>query len=503
MAEVMRSAIFAAKEETTADTFIAADAASFIPMRDGASMKSGVELLTSDELYNSIGESKQFVSKESPSGVFPKYAKHSGTEGTEPEYGIFIESSMGNKTVQSTERTASSSSTAGTRAAAAIVKVADGTQWEVGQALLIKDQAAGVKYTIRNIASISSNDLTLAYNLESAPASGTNLGKCVHYYAASTGHPSFTAHMWQAQADSAVYQAISGCRTTGMAWKFPANGFAEVSFDYSGSKSYLNPITITASNKYLDFNDGTLGVAIMEEKTYQSPHQLIEEIITKLNQAATTLTFTGYYDDETGKFTISAGGTFTMLFASGANTANDIGSAIGFTVDQTAAATYTSATAIDFDTLVTPTYQDVDNIVVKDAELKIGDWFRDDCHKFTDCSFTVSTPVADINNGCAENGLDSKIVTKRSATFSATILLKQYEVLYFDKMINNTTTKLAFTVGSKTGGNWDAGKCMNIFFQNCTISGSTIEDNGGVVVYKIEAKAHVTSTAEDVHINFV
>jgi hypothetical protein len=192
VAKQTRSAVFAIREESSEGTLIAISSASqFTVLREGFSFQSGVETVDSDELVNDIGASESLVTRESPTASIPKYFKHSGVEGQAPDYSLMIKSAMGSQTTNSTEYNTVASSTAGTSAAAAVIKVdtGEGANFAKGQALLIKDGTNG--YSIRNVASISSDDLTLNYNLGAAPASGVNLGKAIHFAPAATGHPTY------------------------------------------------------------------------------------------------------------------------------------------------------------------------------------------------------------------------------------------------------------------------------------------------------------------------
>ena len=509
MAELTRSSVFAAVEETTEGTYTEETAASFIPLRDGFSVQGQVETIDSDEMYDSIGKSKSFVTKEAPVGSLPKYLRHSGIEGTEPEYGIMIESAMGAKVVNSTEYNTIAGSTPGGAAAAATVVVdsGEGVNYVIGQAVVVKSGAdSNGNYAVRNVTGIATDTLSLSYNITSAPGVGVDLGKAIHYSPASTGHPTYTAHHFQAGSSAAFHQSITGCRTTGMSFSFPANGFAECSFDFAGKQAFFNPITINATNDDLDFDDDgvTEVTASMEQKTYQNPHELAREIESKMD-VLTTDNITVSYSDVDGKFTIASdGSTLNLLWLTGTNTATSIDSTIGFTTaDDTGAITYEADNALTYEPVATPSYDTSENIVLKASELLIGDFENNICVKATECSFTINTPKTDVESLCAVNGIDSTVILEREATFSGTLILQEHNAEYFDKMINNTTTQLSFTCGEKTAGNWDVGTVVNLFLETCTITATPIADSGGFIVVNLEAKAHVDGDSNDVHINFL
>ena len=145
---ITRSNVLAVKEETTAGTLITPSAGNFIPMREGTSVSNELETVNSDQLQaGDIGASETIAVGENPTATIPGYLVHSGVEGTEPEYGVVIESCMGDKTVASTEYDTVASSTT------TVVKVdsGEGANFEKGMGLLVKDGTNG--YSIRNVKS--------------------------------------------------------------------------------------------------------------------------------------------------------------------------------------------------------------------------------------------------------------------------------------------------------------------------------------------------------------
>lgn len=505
MAEITKSGIVAFKEETTTSELIDISAgAEFVPARSGFSFSGATETIDSDELINSIGKTKSFIAKEIPTASFPKYLKHSGVEGQAPEYGILVKSAMGSEDIQATERDVVSA-TAGdsTTAATITVDTGEGVEYSVGKAVLVKDGTNG--WNIRNVSSIATDVLTLNYNLANAPTAGDNLGRVVQYSPTVKNHPSYSAHYFQAGTNSSFTQAIAGCRTTSMAVEFPASGFAEMNFEMEGTEYFFNQYRVGASDSYIDFNDGAAQVAQVSLGLYKSPHELAREIQAKMD-AQSTDNITCTYSDTDGKFTIASdGGTFSLLWNTGTNTANTIGDLIGFVIasDDTSANTYTSDNAQTFDPPVTPSYDTVDNIVVKGAELLIGDFDQFTCRKATTASFSISTPKTDIPSICSTTGVDSSVTLEREATFSATIILNEFEAGLFDKFINNTTTSLMFNAGPKSASNWIAGKCVNIYMPSASITSHIIADQDGYQVINLEAMAFVTTNSEEVFINFV
>lgn len=508
MAFQTRSTVLAVKEETTEGELIQPAAGSeFTVLREGFTFEGAVENIETDELVNDIGQSKSFISKEVPAGTLPHYWKHSGVEGQEPDYGIIIESSLGAKVIVSTESVTDVGSTAGSSTAAPVIVTTALNELERGMAVLIKDGTNG--FSIRNITAVSDPDITLNYNLSAAPASGVDLGKAVLYKPAATGHPTYSAHLFQASVNSANRQSIAGCRTTEVAMNMPANEFAEMNFSFEGIEFFYNPIVIDSTNFSLDFNDGGGEEnAVIEQKTYKSPVDLAREIESKMN-ALTGDTITVIFNStgvDAGKFNIStSGGVLSLLWDTGTNTATTIGTTIGFDVasDDTGATTYTSDNEQSYDPAFTPVFDAADALVVKENEIFIGDFTRNDCRQASVVTVTVGTPKSDVDDICAVSGVSESLILEREVTLAATLYLQKHEVSDFDNFINNTTTQMMFNGGTKTGGNFDAGKSINVFLESASITANVVADEDGIQVVNVEASAFVTSSTKDVFINFL
>ena len=484
----------------------------FIEMREGASITGAVETIDSDVLKaGSKAGSKSFVVKEAPTGSLPYYLKHSGVEGQAPNYSVLMESVIGLMGSYATEYSVTAGSAAGTATTRASLEMATDHEdnFDVGQAVLIKDGVNG--YSIRNVQAIDSvgNQLNLNFNLQAAPASGVALGKCVAFRPYPI-NPTYSVHHWQSLVASAYKQAMAGCRSTSMNITFPAAGYAEVAFEIGGIKFYYDHIRIGATNKYLDITDDASTLAVvLTEGVYNSPHALAREIAAKCTAASLAATenntITCTYSNSTGKFTLtSSGATFSLLWNTGTNAANSVGTTIGFAVaaDDSAALTYTSDNAISFDTALTPAYDSSDNLVVRNNELMIGSFSDNICVPASTASFNISAPKTDVLSICAANGTLESVNLSREVTFSATVKLDKYDAKFFDYLNQNTTLSIMFNAGTKTAGNWDAGKCFNIYLPNCSVTAAPIADQDGYQVFNLEAKAFA-DTLEDVYFNFL
>lgn len=511
MAESVKASVFAIKEEVTAGTLIAPTGAeNYIPLRAGSGMTATFENLESDELLNDIGQAEPALGKETPTGTHPIYLKNSEVEGTPPEYGLLIESLLGAKEIASTEYSVTSGSDAGDASTRAALEMGSDEEdnFEVGQAVLIKDGTNG--FNIRNVQNVDSvgNQLDLNFNLASAPASGVALGKASLYKPASTGHPSYSA--WLYSANGAAIQAQAGCQTNSMTMEFPAGQYATAEFGYAGVSSFYDAIIIGSSNKYIDVTDdlGTIA-AVLTEQAYATPQDLAEEMATKLTAISLTSgadTYTVTYDDSTGKFTIASDGSvLSLLWDSGTNTTNSVGTTIGFSVaaDDTGALTYTSDSAITLSAPFTPSFDDATNIVVKNAELLIGSFDDTTCIKSTTVSFSIEKTTVDADSICAASGVDEKVPESRTSGMTATTHMRKYETETFDRFKDNVTVSIMMNAGPKDGsGNWIPGKCVNVYMPNAKINQ---HDLGGdtFVTIDLGAAGFVTSSVKDVYVNYL
>ena len=502
----------AIKEESTAGTPVLPSAGTdYIPLRPSTNIEPNIEAIESDELLNDIGQAKGALGKESPSGSHGAYLKHSETEGQAPETALLFKSALGAQTDAVSEYTCAAASDAGSATQRAFLEMGSDEEdnFEVGQAVLIKDLAQG--YSIRNVQNVDSvgNQLDLNFNIANAPASGVSLGQSNLIKPASSGHPSYTLAM--RDANGGAYQVVAGCRTSAVTMNLPATQQAEVEFSFEGTSYYFNPIEITASNNYIDFTDdvGTVA-ATLSQQLYKSPIDLAAEVAAKMTAASVGSgddVISCSYDSQTGQFTVSTdGATLSLLWNSGTNTANTAGGALGFTVasDDTGATSYVGDNAIDLsESVLTAAFDDSDNIVVKNAELMIGDYDDNICREASNVSFTIDSPTEEVLDLCKESGIADKVVSSRSVSMEATLTLKKHESSLFDKFINNASTSIMANIGPKdAAGNWVPGKCVNICMLNATITGHKVSGDTFVLV-EITAKGFVDSTRKDMYINFI
>lgn len=506
MAELNKATVFAIKRETVIGTpVIPASGADFIPLKSGYAMNFEMEQLENTELLNNLGMAKSYTGKENPTGTHPIYMKGSSVAGTAPEYGLMLESLMGGF-----KDCVEYNTVAGSTVGVVNVDAGEGVDNPVGKALLLKDSING--YAIRNIASVSTDALSLNFNLSGAPALGVDLGQAQFYYPTTSGHPSYTS--WLYRANGGALEMVAGCKTTSASINLTAGQQAEMEFSYAGTAYYFNPIVITATNKFIDVTDdiGTFSVTLTE-KIYKSPEDLCDEIASKMTVAGASSgadTYTCTFSSTSGKFTLTSNGTvFSILWKTGAHGSDlldtHVGTTIGFSdaANDTGALTYTSDNAITYTASYTPSYDNADNVIIKGAELFVGSATDNVCMKASTVTVNIDGTLTDIDSICATSGLLEKLLTARSVGMTATVLLEKHEVQSFDKMINNTSTQGMINFGPKDGaGNWIEGKCVNIYLGNCSITNRVLGGEDYVTV-ELTLKPFVTGTRQDIYINYV
>jgi hypothetical protein len=431
--------------------------------------------------------------------------RSSGTEATAPDFDPLVKACIGASSTAAAEYNTVSSSTT----SVINVDTGEGATFERGEPLLIKDATNG--YSIRPVQSISTDALTLGFNVATAPGTGVDLGQSHLYKPADTGHQVLS--IWNYLGNGGATQAMTGSRVTSMDISAEAGQYLNVSYNCEGIGYYLNPLLVTAgTNDDLDFtdDDGTVA-AVIPAKWYKSPHELAAAIQTAMQAVQTNETATCTYSDTTGKYTIACSGSvFSLLWKDGTsgadNTDTHIGTTIGFSdaANDTSATTYTSDNALSFAAPHTPSYDSADPIAGKNLEILIGDADDTACFAASSVSINIATPKATKPSLCAESGVGGSLITSREVTVNVSGFLSQYEAEKFERYRSNTETRFLFNFGTKTGGNWDAGKCGMFYLPTSTISTFDLGDSEGLVAIDFTLRAFVDSSGNgEVYLGFV
>lgn len=498
-----RATVLFVKKETTAGTPIDPGAGTdAIELQPDVQMAPNFDSLQNEAMRSSIGVSKPVQGLEQPTGSFSHYLKASGVAGTAPEYGDLLESLFGTTSSNSTERATTTSSTV------SLLKLAaGGSDFARGKAVLVKDGANG--YSIRPVDSVSTNDLTLGFNMPGSPGSGINVGKCVNYAPANSGHPSFTAWLYRGNGHS--IEVLAGAKTASMSASADAGGFLNASFSMEGTKYCFDPIRIAADDTKLDFLDNaTTRAATVLAQLYRDPLELAQAIQDSMNSLGSANTFTCEYissGTDAGKFKFTSNGTtFSLLWNTGVNTANTIGDKIGFATaaDDTGSLTYTSDNVQSWAAPYVPSFDSTDPIAAKNLEILLGDSDDTLCFCASTISFQINVTQANVPCICAESGVQEKIATQRQVTVNLTGVLDRHQAELFKKYRSNDQVKFMFNFGPKSGGNWVAGKCGSLYVPTSVISNYTLTDLDSVVALELELTGYVDSDGNgEVYMNFL
>lgn len=495
-----RSNVLAIKEEVTAGTPVdPSGTGDYVTLQPDVSLTPSFEVLSNDEIRASIGTAKPIQGLEQPEMSFSHYLKASGVEGTPPELDTVLESLFGSTSANGTERSTTTSSTV------SLIKLgAGGSDFARGKAVLLKDGTNG--YSIRPILSVSTNDLTPAFNLANAPASGVAAGKCVNYAPANSGHPSFTS--WLYRGNGHAKEAIAGCKTASMGINAQAGQLINMNFSVQGTKYFFNPIRIESTDRFLDFLDNaTTRAASITAKLYRDPYELATALQDSMNSLGSGNTFTVSYSSSTGKFTIvSTGTTLSLLWNTGANTANTIGDKLGFSVaaDDTGALTYTSDSEQTYAAPHTPALDATDPLAAKYLEILLGDATDTTCFCAQSVDFSMEVENSNVLCICAESGVQEKLPTGRTVRMTITALLEKHEAKAFQRFRENAELAACFNFGPRSGGNWVAGKCGSLYLPNAVVSSFELTDLDSVIGLTIELTAFVDANGNgEVYLNFL
>ncbi len=499
MAQQTRKSVLAIKKEVTAGTpVLPAAGTDYVALQDGFEMTPNFESLENAELSPNVGSKAPILGLEAPQASVSHYIRHSGTEATAPSLSLLIEAALGEMVVaHGTERVTAAASTAGTSTAAAILKLAaGGTDFQRGKAVLIKDSTNG--YSIRNVESVSTDDLTLGFNLAAAPAAGVATGKAILYKPADT-LPGLTMSMYR--GNGAAIEVMAGGKVSQMSIEANAGELLNGSFSFVGTEYFFNPIEITASTKYLDFTDdsGTYAVSVTAS-LYKDPNALAAALQTAMD-AATTTTPTVTYSSSTGKFTIkTAGALLSLLWNTGTNAANSIGSKLGFTVaaDDSGTGATTGYTSDNAMTLTAPHSAtpdaNVNPLVVKNNEFMLGSFSDYGCSGAQSFTLNIDNEQVDVLDICAASGIAEKLLASRTVTADVVLTLGRYDAGKFTSFRQGDTVRMCFNGGVKEGGNWIAGRNVNIYSSQMKISSFAVSDADGIVTVEMTLTAFVDST---------
>jgi hypothetical protein len=307
------------------------------------------------------------------------------------------------------------------------------------------------------------------------------------------------------RGNGGAVEAISGSKISELSVSAESGQFVNGSISVEGSAYYFNPMTVTASKKYIDFNDGSVKAAVVAEKTYKDPNDLASALQDAMNAVSNGIVVS--YSSSTGKFTISRNvmGVLSLLWDTGVNSANSIGQLIGFNVaaDDTGSLSYPADNAIVLASPQVPAFDAASPLVAKNNEVLLGGVDDIACFGARTVNFTLSNTITAIPDLCAESGVEGKIITGREVTVEVVALLSKYDVSKFTSYRQGSNVSFAYNFGEKSGGNWVAGKCANLYVPTAKISSFSVDDGDGLAILNMTLKAYVADGLGECYLNFV
>lgn len=497
-----KSNVMAVVKEVTAGTPVDPSAGTdFVALQADLTLAPNFEHLANEEIRASIGMAKGIQGLEQPNGSFSHYLKGSGTEGTAPEINDLLEAAFGTTSTNSTQRTTTTGSAVGV-----VNLAAGGSDFARGKAILVKDATNG--YSIRPVDSVSTNALTLGFNLLFAPLTGIGVGKCINFAPANSGHPTLSIHSYRANGQA--YELLAGALVSELSISATAGQLIKGSFSFEGTKYHFDPIRITSSFISIDFLAGVTDYNVsIPVKVYRDPYELAQAIQDAMNGSGAADVFTVSYNlaSNNGKFTIASNGsTLTMKWNTGTNTATTIATKIGFSAgaNSSGALTYTSATAQSWVAPYTPSFDSADPVAAKNLEILLGGATDSACFCAQEVTIKLSNTLTNVLCICAESGVDQKKVTARKVEITFKALLDKHEADKFKRYRSNADTKFAFNFGPKSGGNWVAGQCGNIYVPSCSVTKFSVVDLDTLVGIDMSLEGFVDSSGNgEVYLNFL
>jgi len=467
-------------------------ATDYIPLQDDFSIEPNFDQIENLEIKSSIGRAASIQGGENPTASLSFYLKGSGVEGTEPQWGDIAESFFGTQTIEATQRATAASSTV------SLIKVT-GAASLVGQGygMLIKDPVNG--FRVRVVHSVATDDITPSFNLPAAPGTAVGLGKPVYWTPANSLHKSLS--LWWYGGNGGAIQAVSGALINDLSFSLTANEAVNASAGFEALAYFFDPIFISSSQTFIDFtnDDGTFAAAVAS-KWYKDPHELAEAVTTGMNAASTGETHSCTYVDATGRYLItSTGAVLSLLWNTGVNAVNNVGTKLGFLVaanDTLAspATGYTSDNVQSYAAPHTPTFDPSQSIIAKNQEVMIGNQTDFACFNPSEVSVSLSNGVRKIEDICSESGRSAAIINSREAEITVTALLNQYDATQMARFRKGDSIRFQTTMGAKSGGNWVAGSVVYSYAPQSKITAISITDDDGLVSLEMTLQPFVSDT---------
>lgn len=275
----------AVTEEITEGTYQAPADSDFVTvLEDGLELNGTKESLERNILGTGLTKAQPRTANREVSGTVPCEFKSGNTEGDAPEYGIMVESSLGDK------RSSASSVTSETGHTTTQINIGDAdiSNFKVGDIALIKEAGAFHLSPITVVdESIGAAFITILIAGDSAFSDNVEIANFTTYFAADTGHPTFSVTKY---IEDNIKTEGLGCRTTSMSVEnFSANQLASWSFGVQGLDFNTSVSALSNSPSY----DQSLPPVIVEACIYKNGVKLpVSEMNFSVENTVATITST-------------------------------------------------------------------------------------------------------------------------------------------------------------------------------------------------------------------
>jgi hypothetical protein len=111
--------------------------------------------------------------------------------------------------------------------------------------------------------------------------------------------------------------------------------------------------------------------------------------------------------------------------------------------------------------------------------------------------------VTNINNVCSATGRSGSLVTEREVTVDIVSYLTVGQAKEFDRFRNNTEVIFTYNAGTKSGGNWVPGKCVNVHLPTARIQSHELTDTDGIVTLSMTLQGFVKNSLGEFYLNFL
>lgn len=472
----------------------------FLAIQPGFALTPGFTTTENVELAGDIMSGKNIVTGEAPTGSLSHYFTGSGTPGTAPSYGTLLQATFGGYRNTAAEGTLAASSTTtelkfSTATAAAVYKK--------GDALLVKSVGG---WEIRPVESVAGTTVTLGFALNSAPATGTKIGRLSTYFPISDQIPVFDAWHFIGGGESGV-ENVANCRTTSATLTVNAKDLINCAFSFEGTnykfnEDFTESFVISSYNSKFNVVNTQGGTRTsteveLEAKTYDDGAALAAEIQTKVSAVTGLTSFRATF--ATNRFSFTSTAAYLLDFFN-VQTPPDGGlylaDVLGFERTDTSgvnpstgvkASTKDARQTRSYASPVEPEYSIADPIVARGLEVFIGDATDNICIASASVTITLGTPKSLITSICEETGNYRSLINARTATMAISAYLEDDDRRFFDKFSEGAETKFHLNAGMKeSNGNWTPGNVFSIYGSPCSITNWSVNASNEIYMLDLE-----------------